>query len=50
MFDTNKNGSISLDEVKKLLGCGAVSENDTFKDMITEMDRDGNGEISFVEF
>ena len=50
IFDEDKNGYISLDEVKKLLGHGMAQNNETFKEMIYEMDRDGDGRISFKEF
>ena len=46
IFDTNNNGSISMEEVKALLGHNGVAESDEgFTNMIKEMDIDGDGEI-----
>lgn len=50
MFDENGNGSISYQEVKKLLDSKGTSKGEYFKELIQEMDIDGDGEISFPEF
>lgn len=51
MFDQNQDGTISYDEVRDILGGQSQSESDdVFKDMIKEMDVDGDGTISFQEF
>jgi len=51
MFDKNGNGTISFEEVRDIFGSAGQSQNDEmFKDMIREMDLDGDGEISFPEF
>jgi Ca2+-binding EF-hand superfamily protein len=50
MFDENGNGSISYLEVKKLLDHSGNTKGDYFKELIEEMDMDGDGEISFPEF
>ena len=52
MFDINGNGLISFEEVRQLLDHSGQTEskNDLYKEMISEMDIDGDGEISFAEF
>ena len=50
MFDENGNGTIDYLEVKKLLDHSGTSKGDYFKELIKEMDIDGDGEISFEEF
>jgi calmodulin len=50
MFDENGNGFISYLEVKKLLDHNGNSNSEYFKELIQEMDIDGDGEISFPEF
>lgn len=54
MFDSNQDGTISYDEVRELLGgdgiIGAEEGDDVFKDMIKEVDVDGDGSISYEEF
>jgi calcium-dependent protein kinase len=50
MFDENGNGSISYLEVKKLLDHNGTTNGDYFKELIKEMDIDGDGEIQFPEF
>jgi calcium-dependent protein kinase len=51
IFDKNGNGTIDFLEVKELLGRGGVDSQDAeFKEMIKEMDINGDGEISFDEF
>lgn len=50
MFDENGNGTIDYQEVKKLLDHNGSTKGDYFKELIQEMDIDGDGEISFPEF
>lgn len=51
MFDQNMDGTISYDEVREILGGQDMGQSDdVFKDMIKEMDIDGDGTISFQEF
>ena len=51
MFDQNQDGTISYDEVRELLGGQSLGESDeVFRDMIKEMDVDGDGTIDFAEF
>lgn len=48
MFDKDGNGTISGDEIKAVLGKSADMK--VLDDMIKEVDTNGNGEISLVEF
>jgi Ca2+-binding EF-hand superfamily protein len=51
MFDRDQNGTISFEEVREILGTGKPKESDeVFKEIIKEMDIDGDGLISFDEF
>ena len=47
-FDEDKNGKISVMELKKALGFSCSIE--IFKDLIKEFDENKDGEISFDEF
>jgi calcium-dependent protein kinase len=48
-FDKDGNGSISIEEIKMILG-NAKIEDETLKALIYEFDIDGNGEIELNEF
>ena len=48
MFDKDGNGTISADEIKSVLG-KAVNQK-ILDDMIKEVDVNGDGEISLIEF
>jgi len=56
MFDVDHSGTITADELKKVLGrnsqgtSGNEMDDNEWDKMIEEVDRDGNGEISFEEF
>lgn len=52
MFDQDGNGRISHDELKNVLGGNNNSQQDEkyWKDMIKEVDQNGDGEIDFEEF
>lgn len=50
LFDRNGDGFISSLEIKEVLGKGTSFGNDTWKKIITEVDLNGDGEISFEEF
>ncbi len=51
LFDMDHSGTITVDEIKKILGQGATQVDDSEWDRIMdEVDEDGNGEISFDEF
>ena len=50
MFDKDNSGSISATEVKDVLGIGKNIGDQVWNDIISEVDADGDGEISFIEF
>lgn len=52
LFDIDRGGSITTDEIKKILGNGNKSEIDDneWERILDEVDADGNGEIDFEEF
>jgi len=50
VFDKNGDGLISSLEIKEVLGKGTTFGDDTWKKIITEVDLNGDGEISFEEF
>lgn len=50
LFDTDKSGSITPDEVKKLLGGGKEIPEETWNEIVKEMDPDNDGKIAYKEF
>jgi len=50
MFDKDESGSISADELKKVLEGGSSSSKKVWLDIIKEVDQDGDGEIDLREF
>ena len=51
MFDKDKSGGISANELKLLLGESNVhTKEEVWKNMIKEIDLNGDGQISFEEF
>jgi len=51
MFDKDGSGSISADEIKKVLGQGQNALNTKVIDEImNQVDENGDGEISYDEF
>lgn len=50
MFDSDSSGSISAQELKKVLASGLASEEDVWHNIIKEVDQNGDGEIDFSEF
>jgi len=51
-FDKDGSGKISAEELKAVLGQGAVEEPEPgfWEEMVREADKDGDGEIDFSEF
>ena len=50
-FDKDKSGSISVDEIKEVLGVKKkLTDDNIWNELIREADADGNGEIDFEEF
>jgi calcium-dependent protein kinase len=50
MFDKDDSGGISADEVKEVLGVGTNISDAHWKDIIMEVDLNGDGEITLDEF
>ena len=51
MFDQDGNGSISHEELRNVLeGHNSAQGEKFWKDMIAEVDENGDGEIDFDEF
>lgn len=51
VFDLDGNGKISHEELRNVLGGGMSDKGDKiWKDMISEVDINGDGEIDFDEF
>ena len=46
----DKSGSISLDEIKKILGVGRRFSEEIWKEIIKQVDINNDGEISYNEF
>lgn len=50
LFDRDGGGSISANEIKEVLGVGKNIDPKVWNDIIMEVDGNGDGEISFLEF
>jgi calcium-dependent protein kinase len=50
MFDKDGSGSITIDEIKHVLGPMHKGNTDVWVKVIAEVDIDGNGEIDLLEF
>ncbi|CDW86359.1 UNKNOWN [Stylonychia lemnae] len=50
LFDKDGGGSISANEIKEVLGVGKNIDEKVWNEIITEVDANGDGEISFLEF
>jgi Ca2+-binding EF-hand superfamily protein len=50
MFDKDNSGSISKEEIKQVLGFGQSVASDEISKVMSQVDDDGNGQISFAEF
>jgi len=51
MFDTDNSGSISKQEIHAFFSMGQEQTDENFvNEMIEEVDKNGDGEISFEEF
>ena len=51
MFDKDKNGKITPLELKIVLGSNLEEcHDDVWREIISDIDLDGDGEISFYEF
>ena len=50
MFDRDKSGKISANELKQVLSGSNEENKDVWKNIIKDIDLDGDGEISYYEF
>jgi len=50
VYDKDNSGSISTDEIKEVLGVGANISEEVWKQIVNEIDENGDGEVSFEEF
>jgi calmodulin len=51
LFDRDKDGSIGKEELGQVMKCLTVGDNESIvKDIIAELDVDGNNKIDFEEF
>lgn len=50
LFDKDGGGSISANEIKEVLGVGKSIDEKVWNEIIKEVDANGDGEISFLEF
>ena len=50
MFDLDKNGSISLSEIKEVLGIKKNDDDKVIEELMNEVQRTGNQEITFSQF
>ena len=49
-FDKDGGGSISVDEIKEVLGVGKNISKKVWDQVVLEVDENGDGEVSFEEF
>jgi calcium-dependent protein kinase len=50
LFDKDGSGTITVEEIKNILGVVNESTDDIWNQVISEVDADGNGEIDLKEF
>ena len=50
MFDLDKNGTISLCEVKEVLGMGKSIDKSVMKEIMSEINNQGDDEITYEQF
>jgi Ca2+-binding EF-hand superfamily protein len=50
MFDTDGSGTISRDEIKSFFSMSESGDDGFAQELIEEVDKNGDGEISFSEF
>ena len=50
LFDLDKNGSISLNEIKEVLGIKKNDDDKVIEELMNEVQRTGNQEITFSQF
>lgn len=50
IYDLDGSGSISVDEIKKVLGVGKTISAEIWAEVVNEVDLNGDGEVSYEEF
>ena len=50
LIDKDHSGSITIDEIKDMIGADQDMPDEVFKEIIKEVDTNGDGEINFDEF
>ena len=50
IYDKDGGGTISVDEIKEVLGMGRDISDDVWNQIVNEVDENGDGEVSFEEF
>ena len=50
LFDQDKNGFITIDEIKALLDVGKKFDERAWKEVIASADKNKDGQISYDEF
>ena len=50
LFDKDKSGQITLDELKNILAGGSIVNDDVWNEMVSDIDANNDGEISYKEF
>ena len=50
LFDKDGSGSLQIDELKAIFGGSGTVSEDVWKEIIHEVDKNGDGEISYLEF
>ena len=50
MFDTDGSGTISSEEIKNFFSMSETADEGFAQELIEEVDKNGDGEISFAEF
>ena len=50
MFDQDGGGAITFDEIRAVLGGDDDLNDEVWKAIVDEVDKDGNGEIDYEEF
>ena len=49
-YDKDDSGTISISEIKDVLGVGKSIEDHVWDQVVKEVDKDGNGEVDYDEF
>lgn len=50
MFDRDGSGNVEVTEIATILGEGLKCDKHVWEEIVKEVDRDGNGQIDFMEF